>query len=285
MFEISRITRFLAVAVSLMLAVPSLPACARSSTVTGRAVAHHEKSRQPLTVQKTGPPKGIDLYEGIGVVNFDKVKSAGYSFVIFRASFGIVPDTRYVENVRLARAAGMRIGAYCFFRPSQDLAEQIETCTTQIKAAGGFARGDIGVAGDFENPEAFKNIPRSEREAELNASVMAEWADVPVETRLGLIVAYLDGIAAGTGRTAIVYGSVKFFTTAFLGDLTPLENYPLLWVADYSRPTTPRVPAPWKTWTLWQRTPHGKVPGQKPNADIDAFNGDQKAFDSTFGTP
>ena len=38
MFEISRITRFLAVAVSLMLAVPSLPACARSSTVTGEYV-------------------------------------------------------------------------------------------------------------------------------------------------------------------------------------------------------------------------------------------------------
>jgi GH25 family lysozyme M1 (1,4-beta-N-acetylmuramidase) len=56
-------------------------------------------------------------------------------------------------------------------------------------------------------------------------------------------------------------------------------------VTDYTRRTAPRVPAPWKTWTLWQTTPHGKVPGQKPDADIDVFKGNKNAFDKTFGTP
>jgi GH25 family lysozyme M1 (1,4-beta-N-acetylmuramidase) len=230
------------------------------------------------------PVKGIDLYEKIGSVDFDKVGNAGYQFVIPRASYGTRADKGFVNYVQQARAAGLRVGAYCFFRPSQDVETQAETCATQVKAAAGTAAGDIGVVADFENAKAFKNIPRAERTKELS-SIMAEWKAVPQATRLGLVRQYLDDIQAKTGQQPLIYGSSKFFSAAFFGDLTPLGKYDL-WVADYNKRSTPEVPEPWKSgkgWTLWQTTPKGRVPGQKPNADIDVFNGDQSTFNQHFG--
>lgn len=62
--------------------------------------------------------KGIDVsqWQG-GEINFEKVKAAGYSFVIIRAGYGRAAsqkDPCFENNYKKAKAAGLKIGAYWY---------------------------------------------------------------------------------------------------------------------------------------------------------------------------
>lgn len=65
--------------------------------------------------------KGIDVSEWNGTVNWEKVKAAGYEFAIIRVAGcwareegGLFMDSRAVQNIEGALAAGMSIGVYFF---------------------------------------------------------------------------------------------------------------------------------------------------------------------------
>lgn len=62
--------------------------------------------------------KGVDISSCNGKVDFSKIKSAGYDFVMIRCGFGEniseQDDTYWEENVRKAEAAGMPWGAYFY---------------------------------------------------------------------------------------------------------------------------------------------------------------------------
>lgn len=60
---------------------------------------------------------GIDVSAHNGDIDFDKVKAEGIEFVIIKASEGgTFKDRKFVDNVRKARKAGLKVGAYHFFR-------------------------------------------------------------------------------------------------------------------------------------------------------------------------
>ena len=50
-----------------------------------------------------------------------------------------------------------------------------------------------------------------------------------------------------------------------------LAPFPL-WVAHYTH-ACPNVPAAWSTWTFWQHTDRGAVPGITGPVDLDLFAG------------
>jgi GH25 family lysozyme M1 (1,4-beta-N-acetylmuramidase) len=68
-------------------------------------------------------------------------------------------------------------------------------------------------------------------------------------------------------------------------------RYPL-WVVNYPERykgktppdgVSPTIPAPWKTWALWQHCGGGMhLPGGAP-VDSDVFNGDEAAFSALLG--
>ncbi len=62
--------------------------------------------------------KGVDISSNNGKVSIEKIKTAGYDFVMIRAGFGedIVEqdDTRWEENVRKCEEAGVPWGAYFY---------------------------------------------------------------------------------------------------------------------------------------------------------------------------
>jgi lysozyme len=55
------------------------------------------------------------------------------------------------------------------------------------------------------------------------------------------------------------------------------KDYPL-WIAQYTSAKQPAKMAPWPTWTFWQYTSKGSIPGLKGNFDINRFNGDLTAL-------
>lgn len=62
--------------------------------------------------------KGVDISEFNGNVDFNKLKAAGYTFVMIRMGWGSnqysQDDSMFEENVRKAEAAGMPWGAYLY---------------------------------------------------------------------------------------------------------------------------------------------------------------------------
>lgn len=61
--------------------------------------------------------KGIDVSRWQGVIDFNKVKAAGYDFVIIKAGgsdMGFYTDSCWEKNYKAAKAAGLHVGAYYF---------------------------------------------------------------------------------------------------------------------------------------------------------------------------
>lgn len=61
--------------------------------------------------------KGIDVSHWQGKIDFDKVKSQGYSFVMINAGYGKYisqKDENFEKNYAAARKAGLNIGTYWY---------------------------------------------------------------------------------------------------------------------------------------------------------------------------
>ena len=67
------------------------------------------------------PILGIDVSAHNGDIDFNKVKADGYTFVFIKASEGEdYHDSKFLTNYENARKAGLKVGAYHFFRKKTD---------------------------------------------------------------------------------------------------------------------------------------------------------------------
>jgi len=67
------------------------------------------------------PIAGIDVSNHNGVIDFDQVRDDDYQFVYIKASEGATyRDNAFERNYRDARAAGLAVGAYHYFRKNRD---------------------------------------------------------------------------------------------------------------------------------------------------------------------
>ena len=57
---------------------------------------------------------GIDVSKHNGVIDWAKVKKAGYNFAMIRAGYGLTKDARFDYNAKEALKNGITIGAYWF---------------------------------------------------------------------------------------------------------------------------------------------------------------------------
>lgn len=75
------------------------------------------------------------------------------------------------------------------------------------------------------------------------------------------------------------YPSIKmpilYIDPALIDSFGSLTSWPL-WIAEYDC-HTPKI-EPWKTWTFWQWSQTGKVPGISGDVDLDWFNGNDEEF-------
>lgn len=78
-------------------------------------------------------------------------------FVIVRATYGTYRDPSAVAHVRAARAVGMQVGLYHFFRASQSTVDQLAAFCAQALACG-IRVGDICPALDIEDDPKVTDI-------------------------------------------------------------------------------------------------------------------------------
>lgn len=208
------------------------------------------------TPNPTGRLEGIDVSKWQGAIDYNQVRNSGRSFVIARASYGGLTDEWYTTNKANARAAGLAFGAYHFaypdLNPTDALAiEEADTFVNQM----GIQSGMLIPALDLERCNS-----------SLGSAGMIHWVQV-----------WLDRVYSRTGARAMIYTSPNFWATC-LGDTRWFADngYPILWVAHWTTSSSPTVPAQnWggRSWTFWQYTSSGSVPGVTGNVDLDRFNG------------
>lgn len=182
---------------------------------------------------------GIDVSAHNGDIDFRKVAADGIDFVIIKATEGgTFKDRKFIDNIRMAREAGLKVGAYHFFR--------------------------------FDTPGYMQglNLLNSVRGRRLDLPLvidLEEWANpnsqptTMVLHRLSEMIDHLES----HGYRVMIYTNKNGFARFVKGRL---EGYPL-WICSL-------VDEPeGMDWHIWQGTHNGWINGINEPVDINAFNG------------
>ena len=171
---------------------------------------------------------GIDISHHQPVASLDwPMIARGSKFCIVRNSYGRMKDRVTEKHVANVRAAGLKVGLYHFFRPSQDAQKQLDVFLHGLGAAG-IGPGDIVPALDIEADPLPSLAP-----------VTKAWQD-----GVRLILA---GLKERYGN-ALVYITQREFNQ--LGAPEWLLTFPL-WVAHYTGAAKPATPGS-RPYTIWQ---------------------------------
>ena len=114
------------------------------------------------------PILGIDVSAHNGDIDFDKVKSDGFSFVIIKATEGLNHhDSKFDTNYDKARAAGLKVGAYHFFRKKTDGLNQAKNFLEMV----GWRKLDLPLVIDVEDWSNDEKIQDERTQQHLDAMI------------------------------------------------------------------------------------------------------------------
>ncbi len=201
---------------------------------------------------------GIDVSDFDEFVNWQQVRSAGFSFAFAKATEGgtFRADT-FSGNWRRMKGAGIIRGAYHFFRPIVDSEVQARNFLDYVASVDPIESDDLPPALDLEHfPD----------------SVMRQWESISKVERVSRVRQWLDIVESEINRKPIIYTSFGFWD-GFMSGVRDFSSYPL-WVASYTENPQPAMPNEWSNWTFWQYSDSTEVPGiPTPGEDGDRFNG------------
>jgi GH25 family lysozyme M1 (1,4-beta-N-acetylmuramidase) len=187
-------------------------------------------------------------------INWGQVRAAGHSYAFVKATEGTTyTNPWFRQDFDAAGAAGLYRGAYHYARPGLPLS----TATAQ-------ARYMVSVTGTLGGGADLPLVLDLEETGGLGPTDLAAWART-----------FLGELERLTGRPPIIYVGYYFWRDA-VGAPSDLASRYRLWLPSYpadpnSTTFRPLVPAGWSTWTFWQYTSTGSVPGIVGNVDINRF--------------
>jgi lysozyme len=186
--------------------------------------------------------KGIDVSMHQGVIDWAKVKTAGIDFAYIKATEGrTYVDPFFYANWEAAKAAGIARGAYLYLRFDRPAADQANNFCTSVR----LEPGDLLPVIDVEDERGG-----------VNAAVLDQ---------------VHDHIVSELHVPAMIYTMPAFWQKYGTGPDWDFSEAPL-WIAHWGV-KAPKVPKPWRAWTVWQHSADGKVPGIVGNVDLNCLAG------------
>ena len=205
---------------------------------------------------------GIDISEFQGSINWDAVKADGIDFAFIRCGGrgysrgGIYDDSRFYENVRGAKAAGIKVGVY-FFSQAITPYEALEEASITLDKISGLGI-DLPVVMDWETSSDYRT-----------------W-DLYGEDFANVIKAFCSTIAQN-GYTPCVYLNTSDINNrlgGYSGDI--LSRYKLWYAYPYSCYSDgsfyhegDMIPPRSFYFEYWQYSWHGDVAGIPEDCDLD----------------
>jgi lysozyme len=189
---------------------------------------------------------GIDLSKYQGDVDWYQLKNHDVQFAFMKASEGEnLIDRNFKENWHSARQAGIRRGAYHFYRPSIDWKRQAKLYIKNVE----LEKGDLPPIIDIE-------LIHSRNQKHLVAEIK-KWLTV-VEKHYGI--------------KPIVYTYENYYNRFLLEDFRGYN----LWIAKYSH-SSPKL-EDGARWEFWQYSESGKLVGIDHKVDLNCFYGTKEEF-------
>jgi GH25 family lysozyme M1 (1,4-beta-N-acetylmuramidase) len=241
-----------------------------ATTYQVRAVAENAKGRvQGNTVSFTTAPQafleGIDVSVYQRAIDWPKVKAAGKSFALIRATYGDVKtDSTFTANIRGAAAAGVRAGPYHCKGFGLTSSTTDANVVADAKAEAAYF---LAVAGSYLQDGYLRPVLDVEQE---DAQAMGS-------AKLNLwITMWINEVRAKKQVEPFIYTS-QSVAQSFLN----AENRQYArWIARWGS-TPPSV-----GWDFWQYSSTGKVDGVQGTGagyvDLDRFRGDLARLDAEF---
>ncbi|KWW97455.1 hypothetical protein TH66_17560 [Carbonactinospora thermoautotrophica] len=212
----------------------------------------------PAPAEASGRVAGIDVARHQSNVDWRKVARSGIRFAYVKATEGSdYTDPEFRSHYTNAKAAGLYVGAYHFARPNTSPASQQANRFLDI----------VGYRADGKQLPPVLDI-------EYNPGAGGScYGRTPAELK-SWIRDFVTVVKRRTGRDAVIYTSPSFWRRC-LGDSHAFKNTNPLWIAHYEV-SRPSLPGGWRTWTFWQYTDQGRVPGIAGPVDRNHFNGDEQ---------
>jgi lysozyme len=203
-----------------------------------------------IRIPKKYTVHGIDVSYYQGKINWAKVKEmeeddVKISFAFIKATEGLfLVDPYFKRNWRLASKAGLKVGAYHFFRPKRSGLLQAKLFLQTVSLES----GDLPPVVDIESLDG---VTPAKMRKELNA--------------------FINKIERKTKVKPIIYTGLKFYRRYLEDDY---QDYPF-WIANYHQP---KLRLENKNWVFWQHSDKASVNGIGHKVDFNVFNGDSVAF-------
>lgn len=188
---------------------------------------------------------GIDVSAYQGTIDWPRVADNEVRFAFIKATEGVsLRDPRFRRNWREARKAGVFCGAYHYFQPNYDGAQQASLFVRTVP----LQPGDLPPVLDVEAPE---------------------FHDVAVMRRN--VATWLRLVERHYGVRPILYSNYSFYRRHLAGHF---DEYPL-WLAHYEvdEPSLPR-----EKWLIWQHSDESYVPGIRGTVDFNVLQGNYKSL-------
>lgn len=187
------------------------------------------------------PIAGIDVSKHNGDIDFDKVRDDDYQFVFIKASEGkTYRDDAFDRNYQAAVRAGLKVGAYHFFRKNRTGREQADNLLAAIKGKP----LDLPLVIDLED----------------------DWGNGATTSHDTAVKRLFDMIAVlkGKGYQVMIYtnndGYDKYYKD-LLGDCD-------LWLCSFTSPDRLNMPH-----LIQQYSHEGEVDGVEGEVDLNVFRG------------
>ncbi len=193
------------------------------------------------------PIVGIDISSHNGDIDFYKVKNDDFSFVIIKASEGEdVLDSLFTTNYNRAKANGLKVGAYHYFRKNTDGINQAKNFVEAV----GWRKLDLPLVIDVED-EINDNVSDDITMKNLNFMIDN------LQSRGFKVMIYTNG-----------NGYKKYVKDRQFVNVN-------LWLCSFKKPDDiAHIPH-----QLQQYSHHGRVNGINGDVDLDVFNGNEKQWE------
>lgn len=191
---------------------------------------------------------GIDVSHYQSFIEWDSVAESGIHFAFLKATEGeSLKDTLYDLNWQATRRAGIKRGAYHFFRPTVPAEEQALHFFRQVQ----LTFGDLPPVLDVEVLDGATKM------------------DLIVGIKTWLWMAEIH-----YGLKPILYTNMTFYNRYLAGHF---NEYPL-WIARYNtfKPNT----ACGRSWQFWQYGNQGQIGGITGDVDFNVFHGSAQELEA-----
>jgi lysozyme len=200
------------------------------------------------------PIQGIDVSYWQGDIDWQAARAAGVRFTFIKATEGGDHlDPKFLDNWNAAKRAGIARGAYHFVYWCRPASEQALWFMLNVPP----------------DPDALPPV----LDVEWNGHSKTCPGKVSREDALAKIKIMLDAMQAHTGKRPIIYTDPKFHREVLEGELSDYH----FWLRSVA--AEPEAIYRERSWSFWQFTTTGHVPGVKGRVDRNSFNGTRADWD------